>query len=198
MIYTTDMLVNKFNAYTNPKAKIKRMCNNGELINVCHGLYEDDKNADSFLLHSYIYGPSYISFDYVLSMYSIIPEFGLNVTCATFGKEKNKLYNTPFGIILYRDVPKKVFPYGTQNISCNGYNYILASPEKALCDFLYSKSYQAVSLDDFVTYMFDDLRIDEVEFLKLDFTFIKEIAPLYKKSNLNYLVEYILKEELVC
>ena len=196
MIYTTQMLIEKYKNYINPKSKIKRLCNEGKLINVCHGLYEDDKSVSLTMISSYIYGPSYVSFSFVLSMYSLIPEFGLNVTCATFGKNKTKFYSTPFGNVLYRDVPKSVFPYGVERKDIDGHIYYIATKEKAFCDFLYTRLYQAVSLDDFKIYLFDDLRIDEDEFELLDFEFILNISPLYKKKNFDYLIEYIKKESL--
>ena len=190
MIFTTQMLINKYDNYANPKSKIKRLCNEEKLINVCHGIYEDNKYTEPYLLQSYIYGPSYISFAYVLSRCELIPEYGLNITCATYGKNKRKRFLTNFGNYYYMDIPKRVFPYGVKNIIEDGYSYNIATPEKALCDYLYIK-YQATSLNDFISYLFDDLRVDEDEFLKLNFELILKIAPLYKKKNLDYLVEYI-------
>ena len=196
MIYTTQMLMNKYRDYTNPKSKIKRLCDEGKLVHISHGIYDDDLSISNVMASSYIYGPSYVSFDYVLSSYSLISEFGLNVTCATFGKNKTKYYQTPKGLIIYRDIPKKVFPYGVERKSVDGYVYFIATKEKAFCDYLYTRPYQATSLEDFKTYLFDDLRIDIDEFELLDFNFIIKIAPLYKKKNFKYLVEYINKEVL--
>ena len=196
MIYTTQMLINKYKNYTNPKSKIKRLCDEGELIHITHGLYEDDPSASNVMISSYVYGPSYVSFAYVLSQYSLIPEFGLNVTCATFGKNKSKYYQTPKGLLIYRDIPKKVYPYGIVRKEVDGHAYLIATKEKAFCDYLYTRPYQATSLDDFKTYLFDDLRIDEDEFELLDFDFILKIAPLYKKKNFKYLLDYIQKEVL--
>ena len=196
MIYTTQMLMNKYRDYTNPKSKIKRLCDEGKLIHISHGIYADDLSISNVMASSYIYGPSYVSFDYVLSSYSLISEFGLNVTCATFGKNKTKYYQTPKGLIIYRDIPKKVFPYGVERKSVDGYVYFIATKEKAFCDYLYTRPYQATSIVDFKSYLFDDLRIDIDEFELLDFNFIIKIAPLYKKKNFKYLVEYINKEVL--
>ncbi len=193
MIYTTQMLMNKYRDYTNPKSKIKRLCDEGKLIHISHGIYEDNQNVEPCYLHSYIYGPSYISFAYVLSEYGLIPEFGVNVTCATFNKEKKKIYKNEYGTYIYKDVPKKVFQYGVKKVIIDGYSYNIATPEKALCDYI-STRYQATSLEDFKTYLFDDLRIDEDEFMKLDFNFILEFAHFYKKKNTNYLIEFIKKE----
>ena len=65
------------------------------------GLYETDRNAPAYLLAGSIYGPSYISFEYALSRYGLIPEAVYAVTCATFEKKKKKKYETPFGTFTY-------------------------------------------------------------------------------------------------
>lgn len=193
MIFTTQMLMNKYNNYVNPKSKIKRLCNEGKLYRICQGLYVD-KRPSLYKLQSYIYGPSYISFAFALSYYGLIPEFGLNVSCATFNKNKTKEYFTDYGLIYYRDVPQKVFPYGVKTIFNDEYLYRIATPEKALCDYLYSDGYILEEESDFKKYLFDDLRIDEEEFEKLDFNFIVKIIPFYKKKVLDSFANFIIKE----
>ena len=91
------------------------------------------------------------------------------------------------------DIPKKVFPYGVKNVIWNDVSYCIAIPEKALCDLLY-KEYQASTYDEFKYLLFEDLRVDEYEFMKLDFDFICEIAPMYKRRNLDFLKKYINEE----
>ena len=44
--------------------------------------YETDRNVPAYLLAGSIYGPSYISFEYALSRYGLIPEAVYAVTCA--------------------------------------------------------------------------------------------------------------------
>ena len=70
--------------------------------------------------------------------------------------------------------------------------YKIATKEKALCDTLYSK-YPVRSIIDLKVLLFNDLRIDEELFLKLDFNFIIKIAPLYHSNTLLTLVKYIKK-----
>ncbi|MDY4158892.1 MAG: hypothetical protein SOY02_01415, partial [Candidatus Onthovivens sp.] len=94
----------------------------------------------------------------------------------------------------YRSVPDEVFPMGILILkNSNDISYKIASKEKALCDLLYSK-YPVRSIKDLKTLLFEDMRIDENEFLKLDFEFIKEIAPLYHSNSLNVLKKYLNKE----
>ena len=97
MIKTTAMLLEELKGYGSPKSKLARMAERGECFPITRGLYETDRNAPAYLLAGSIYGPSYISFEYALSRYGLIPEAVYAVTCATFEKKKKKKYETPFG-----------------------------------------------------------------------------------------------------
>ena len=109
MIKTTAMLLEELREYGSPKSKLARMAERGECFPITRGLYETDRNAPAYLLAGSIYGPSYISFEYALSRYGLIPEAVYAVTCATFEKKKKKKYETPFGTFTYRDVPSEAF-----------------------------------------------------------------------------------------
>lgn len=186
------MLLEKYKNYSNAYNKIRRDCNNGKLVKLIRGLYEDNPSVSPFLCSGYIYGPSYISFDYVLSRNGLIPEYVPTVTCATFNKNKSKEYNTPIGTFIYKEVPKEAFPLGTIPKLEDNYSYIIATNEKALCDKLYTIT-QVGSLSSFEDLLFEDLRID-VELLKtLDWELIRMLATHYKRSNLNFLLKYYEK-----
>ena len=72
----------------------------------------------------------------------------------------------------------------------NGYSYQIATPEKALCDKLYTIS-PVSNLTELKELLFDDLRIDEDEFEKLDQNTLETLAPLYHSTNLNLLAKLI-------
>ena len=99
MILTFDSLALQFKDYTDVKGKIRREVQSGRLTQIARGLYETDARADGKYLASAIYGPSYLSFDYVLSMYSLIPEAIFRTyTSATFRKGKVKHFENAFGV----------------------------------------------------------------------------------------------------
>ena len=106
MLVSFDALAQQFAGYTDVKGKIRREVQSGKLVQVARGLYETDARADGKYLAGAIYGPSYISFDYALSVHALIPEavYG-TYTSATFRKGKTKRYENAFGSFLYRDVP---------------------------------------------------------------------------------------------
>lgn len=46
----------------------------GEYTKVVKGIYETNSDTAGYLLAGSIYGPSYLSFDFALSYYGMIPE----------------------------------------------------------------------------------------------------------------------------
>lgn len=191
MIYSFDDLLIKFQGYTDIKGKIRRKVQAGSLIPITRGLYETDPTIDGMYLAGRIYGPSYLSFDFALYMYSLIPEVVYRTyTSATFGKRRAKKYQNHFGVFTYRDVPTEVYPLGVRIIEKNDYSYQIATPEKALCDKLYTIS-PISNLTELKELLFDDLRIDEEEFKKLDKNTLEVQAPLYHSTNLNLLARFI-------
>lgn len=186
MIKTTDMLLEELSSYANPKAKLSRMVKNGDCFPIVKGLYETDKNTSAHLLAGSIYGPSYISFEYALGFYGMIPEAVYTITCATFEKKKKKRYETIFGTFTYRDIPSAAFPFFIQVLQEGEYFYRIAEPEKALCDMIYTMP--PVSNTKFMeTLLLEDLRIDESELRKLDDEKIVFLSKRYRSTNVKKL-----------
>ena len=190
MLVSFDVLAQQFAGYTDIKGKIRREVQGGRLVQVARGLYETDARTDGKYLAGAIYGPSYLSFDYALSVHALIPEAVYAYTSATFCKGKTKRYENAFGTFLYRDVPAAVYPLGVEIKVEGGYSYQIASPEKALCDKLYSLSpvYSVRALKEL---LFDDLRIDEAAFFALQKDDILQLAPLYRATNLKLLAKFM-------
>ena len=194
MIYDFQSLSIKYKKYSNIYQKINNECKKGILVKIKRGLYSDDLYNDKEVIANICYNPSYISFEYALSYYGVIPEFVSTFTSATFGKKNNKIYHMKDCTFDYKNVPDEVFPMGILIMkNSKDISYKIASKEKALCDLLYSK-YPVRSIKDLKTLLFEDMRIDENELLKMNVEIIKEIAPLYHSNSLNVLKKYLSKE----
>jgi predicted transcriptional regulator of viral defense system len=193
MIMTILDLREKYKDYSDLLGKINREVKKGNLITVVKGLYETDKTTPGYLLTSYIYGPSYLSFEYALSYHGLIPEKVVNYTCATFGKNKSKKYSNIFGNYTYRDVPKTAYPYGIEVYIHERYSYFVATKEKSICDILFIKESQT-SMKRLKSLLFDDLRIDMEEFYKLDKDELLFLCSLYRSKNIKLLKKIIEKE----
>ena len=190
MIKTIAMLMAELKEYVNPTAKIRRLVDEGKLIPVVRGLYETDGSIPGYYLAPIIYGPSYLSFEFALAYYSLIPEAVYSFTSATFEKKKAKQYTTPYGTFTYRDVPSEAYPAGIVLHSENGYGFQIATPEKAICDELYKIS-PLKNCGELERLLFEDLRIDKEEFYHLKLSDLLEIAALYHTQNHKLLQVYL-------
>jgi len=192
MYYDTLYLMNSLIDYASPKSKLTNMVKSGELIRIRRGLYVKGNDYDRKTLANVIYGPSYISFEYALSWYGMIPERVEAVTSAVYNKNKDREFDTPAGRFVYRYINPAVYFYGIVREELNGEPFLVASKEKALCDLLY-KIKKSDAGYDIESLLFNDLRINEAELLSLSKNDIGFFAQLYGKIIITKLSEYLNK-----
>jgi predicted transcriptional regulator of viral defense system len=162
------------------------MVRDGEYIQITKGLYETDRSTPGYLLAGSIYGPSYLSFEFALGYYGMIPEAVYTFTSATFEKKKKKTFKNAFGTYTYRDVPSSVYSMGLEIIKEGGYAFMMASREKAICDQLY-KMGPVTNYKELENLLFVDLRIDEQELRKINLENLEIIAERYPSRNVKRL-----------
>ena len=193
MIITTSILRQKYSDYANPLDKIKRDADSGVLFRLTRGLYETDSSVDPCFLASSILSPSYLSFDWALSYYGLIPEKVFSITSASLGMRKNKTFTNSFARFEYSDIPVEAFSEGLTYLENGNYIVKIATKEKAICDSL-TKWRVVRNINDLKELLFIDKRIDEDEFSNCDFKLMTRLASLYKKTNLDMLIKLIRKE----
>ncbi|MFH0790530.1 MAG: hypothetical protein V2A64_02765 [Candidatus Omnitrophota bacterium] len=92
-----------------------------------------------------LYAPSYISFEYVLSRYGIIPETVYTITSATTRITREFIVNNKS--FAYAHIKKQAYRgYKTEKIG--GMTVLIAEPEKALADYLYFVSLKRKTLNE--------------------------------------------------
>ena len=79
-------------------------------------------------------------------------------------------------------------------MSQGAYSHMIATPEKVLCDKLYTIS-PVKTIKDLERLLFEDLRIDEDKFYELNKQDILKLALLYHSTNLNLLAKFIKGEK---
>ena len=182
--------------YENPKAKISHLVRSGVLIRLKRGVYLNaDSAADPYILGkaaNRLYGPSYVSFTYALRWHGLIPEHVHSITSATFRKGRKKRYDTPVGSFLYRDVPESAYPQGIVFAEGREKRFLLACPEKALCDQLYTLS-GVRSIVGIEALLFEDLRVDWEQFKALDSKKMMEYADEYHTVTLDNFGKYLAR-----
>lgn len=193
MIVTTNMLKKKYQNYANPLDKIKRDAHENKIYRITRGIYETDRHVTPHFLAATILSPSYLSFEYALSFYGLIPERVYAITSASLNVRKNKTFENIFGRFEFSDIPSNAFSQGLTIIKEGEYVAKIASKEKAICDCL-CKWRVVNNINDLKELLFEDKRIDEDEFSNCDMELMKRLASLYNKTNLKVLIKLIEKE----
>ena len=111
----------------------------GYLLRLRRGWYAFAEAADVPGVGDYfagrIYSPSYLSLEYVMARCGLVPESVVQITSAT--SLKTASFRNAFGEFVYRSVkPELMFGYDAETVG-GGLPVLVASPAKALCDFLY-------------------------------------------------------------
>jgi len=188
-------LAGVFSGYKYPKDKVASMQKRGDLIRLKKGLFVvsptiSHKSLSRELIANHIYGSSYISLESALSFYGLIPEKVHVIRSMT--TKRARIFKTPLGNFEFLTVDADYFPIGIRyEIINNEYAYIIASPEKALCDMIIQTSnLRLQSLKAARAYLEEDLRIDFEELKNFDANIIKEsINKGKKKKELAYLLQ---------
>jgi predicted transcriptional regulator of viral defense system len=151
--------------YKSPKDKVTRMEKDGEIIRLKKGLFVvAQKNhlqpISKELIANHFYGPSYVSCETALSFYGLIPE-RVYVTKSITTK-RTRSYVTSIGNFEYISLRQDYFAIGIrQEIVENKYAFMIATPEKALCDMIVTtKGLKIQSMKAMQVYLEEDLRMD--------------------------------------
>lgn len=142
------------------------------------------------LIANYLLSPSYISLDYALSFYSLIPEMVVDIVSITTKRSKN--FKTSFGNFEYKHIKKELYPIGLKIYDANDYTFLIATKEKALCDKIYfTKNLQVFSKRRMLKFLVDDLRIDLDEIESFDKNMISSYYTISKSKKIKALLEII-------
>ncbi|HAP44072.1 MAG: hypothetical protein A2087_12805 [Spirochaetes bacterium GWD1_61_31] len=153
------------------RGRVSRWLRSGALIAIVKGMYvtapELRKRPVCLeILANKIFGPSYVSFESVLSRTGLIPEAVHGVTSATV--KRNRHFDTPFGRFSYQHLPSIIYSFGwTRYELPDGAGWLEALPEKALLDWLYCAG-TVRSVSALEGRLFEDLRLDPDRFRALD------------------------------
>ena len=181
--------------YAKPRDRISALLAGDNLIRVRKGLYIFGDRyrrgpVQREILANLVYGPSYISLDYALSHYGLIPERVEDVTSMTTGE--NKRFSTPIGVFTYQHIPLQRYSVGIRWVNDNDQSYLIATPEKALIDKVWTdKRFKPGRLEDYEDYFFADLRLDEGQVMELDAGRMTEIANIFHARKITMLCRFL-------
>lgn len=194
--FEAHVLRNMFSRYQSPEKKILQMVRDGYIIRIKQGLYVvapavSGKLLVRELIANHIYGPSYLSAHFALRHYGLIPE---RVTVmSSFTTRHTREFDTPVGLYTYRQVNSDYFPIGITTAHDEEVNYLIATPEKALCDMIMVEHHiQAQSLSALATFLEEDMRIDLAELKGMNLDIIRRCRETgIKKQILTNLLKLI-------
>ncbi len=168
--------------YKHPRVKINDLLKRGNIVRVKKGLYVFGRELarepfSKETLANLIYGPSYISLEYALGFYGLIPERVETVTSVT--NKRNKSFDTPVGHFTYRYIHPALYAYGITLIKQDDYHSILiACKEKAVADMLYfNKQFEDEAGVE--QYLLENLRVELEALAGFNLKITSKLAKLY-------------------
>lgn len=199
-----NTIANTIGNYKSPGDRISKLKKSNVLIRLKKGLYVvspeiTNQSISNELLANHLYGPSYISLESALSYYGLIPERVYSTLSVT--SKRSKKYVTPLGVFEYKSVPPKYFSVGTTiEIDSNkAFAFLIASPEKAVCDLILTKSGLRIqSLKGMSEFLHNDLRIEFDAVSEWDLSVINQCMQYgYKKTELGLLTKIVEHERSI-
>ena len=171
---------------------IKRTLKNKVLIRLRRGLYliadKMKPMVDEFELSMLIYGPSFVSLESALSYHGWIPETVYATTCVT--TKRAKKLKTSIGIFSYEHVPLKEFYVGIDRIETVQSVFFIATPWRALADFMYVTRRSWKTLFELEL----DLRIDVEDAMNSDKEMLRLLIEKYPSRRVCDNLKKFLKE----
>ena len=191
-IFDYQTLTDALKGLSSPRDKITDMLRQGIIIRVKKGLYVFGEKYKRYpyskeLLANLVYGPSYVSLDYALAYYGLIPEGVEALTSVTPNRPRR--FSTPVGLFIYRQIPARAYEEGVVRVEEeHGQAFLIASPEKALADKIVSvRGARIASVMQMSRLLEEDLRIDVAALRPLSAQRIGEFAVRYRSLKLRHL-----------
>lgn len=143
------------------------------------------------LIANQLYAPSYVSMSSALRYYGLIPETVYTLQSMTVKHSRN--FDTPVGHFGYTCMNREAFHIGVTVIDKQTYTFLMASPEKALCDLIAnSPKVNLRYIKDVERYLEEDIRLDMDEFLRMDPSVFEQYIEVGKKaSSIQTLLKYL-------
>ncbi|MBU1200826.1 hypothetical protein KJ953_04870 [Patescibacteria group bacterium] len=182
-IFTTDDLKAMFNTTQRAtQAFLSYNVKKGVFVRLKAGIYAlKDNSPSEFSIANHLYSPSYISLDSALSYYQLIPETIYAISSVTTKATREfKVGNLLFD---YRRIKKSAYTGYVPKVIAQETIFI-ATPEKAVADFLY--------------YVFLGKRNynDRLKTKTLDFVQLKKYLKLFLKPKLISFASQLLNHRL--
>lgn len=159
----------------------------GYLIRLKRGLYVVSQEVtgkiySTELMANHIYTPSYISMLSALRIYGMIPETVHTMQSMTI--KHSRKFENQFGCFEYTNISREAFPIGLRQMDSAGVSFVIATPEKALCDLVANTSNLNLRYKkEAVSYLEDDIRFDMEALHQMNPEIFREYISVGKKPQ---------------
>ncbi len=177
------------------RALVKRSLASGEIVRLRRGLYllarEYRKvDIDPLSLAQHLYGPSYVSLETALEFHGWIPEAVYGVRSVSLGISRR--FTTPVGDFDFFRVPQRVLYCDVDRVIRGGQVFFMASPLKALADYVYVHKKEWRGLDP----VRDSLRVDDDILKGITAAQCRELIANYRSVRVGHFLRGVRKEVL--
>ncbi len=183
-------------------ALLKRALKSGEVVRIHRGLYclaskYLRRKPNPLALAQRIHGPSYISLETALSYHGWIPEAVYTITSACM--DRGRRFETPFAHFSFTRIPQKIFYAEVTRMEKQngsgpdlhaGESFLIASPLKALADYVYSHKLDWASASPVV----ESLRVDESSLADIPMESIENLIENYSSRRLQRFLKGLRKD----
>ena len=165
-----------------------------EVVRIHRGLYclaakYLRQKVDPLVLAQRIFGPSYISLETALSYHGWIPEAVYAITSVSL--DRSREFGTPLGHFSFTRVPQETFYTEVSRVEKEaGGSFLLASPLKALADYVYVHKRDWDSTRPVV----ESLRVDESSLAGIGAEEFDELLDDYSSQRVQRLLKGLRKD----
>ncbi|MDR0762968.1 MAG: hypothetical protein LBF01_00530 [Bacteroidales bacterium] len=186
--------------YKYVRNKTASMVHNGELIRLKNGLFIvsekiTNREVPRELIANHLYGPSYVSLETALSYYGLIPERVEKIMSMSL--KHSNMYKNLVGTFCYIYAFPDYYPIGIRQVQTEKVVFMIASPEKALCDLIVTRPYLRIQSGKAMReFLEEDMRIDFDAVERWNLDIIEQCAKYGKKKReLSLLLNYLQENE---
>jgi hypothetical protein len=166
---------------------VKRALSAGDLIQIRRGVYTLGKRfqrqpINLFELAQRVYPISYVSLESALAYHGWIPEATYTVTSACL--KRSALFETPVGLFSYTAMPRFNF-VGVERIQEGSSVFLIASPTKALVDYILAHKVDSKDLSSF----FKSLRIDRENLRQVSYPTLLALEDFSRSRRISAFIK---------
>ena len=195
---TTSAVTSLYSDLRSPEKKVLWLERRGDIIRLKRGLYVVNPMVSGVLLSTelianQLYSPSYLSMSSALRFYGLIPEAVYSHQSMTI--KHSRSFQTSIGFFDYKFIGREAFSIGIRREQIGDCAFLIASPEKALCDLIANTpALNLRFMKDVEIFLEQDIRFDMDEFFKFNPMIFESYIKVGKKSeSISTLLKYLTR-----